>query len=317
MASVIELLKLPADQIPPQFKVERYFDLKAHPFKHEAFFKDPRVTNVVGAVRAIGAYVTKWLAENLPKLEAERKAKILTDAVPNGAPASGHFRIAIEPGATFLPSCIVGVAAGKPSFTLYVAAGASVAGDICLDKGGVYIGEGTTVERGATIKGPAIIGKKNEIRMGAYFRGDILIGDGGTFRGELKNVLVLDKGNFPHPGYVGDSLCGYMSHFGNQATAANLGIFEGVREPSKRKNLVMKVDGKQYDLGGPKLGIILGDFSQVGCNSVADPGTFLAPYTIVYQLTRLNRGFYGPNVLVKNKPMEHGVIEITSLQSLE
>jgi len=63
--------------------------------------------------------------------------------------------------------------------------------------------------------------------------------------------------------------------------------------------------------------VILGDFSQVGCNSVADPGTFFAPYTIVYQLTRVNRGFYGPNVLIKNKPMEHGVIEIVPLTSLD
>ena len=80
--------------------------------------------------------------------------------------------------------------------------------------------------------------------------------------------------------------------------------------------LILKHDGKAYDLGGPKLGIILGDFSQVGCNSVADPGTFLAPYTIVYQLTRINKGFYGPNVLLKNKPIEHGVVEITPLSPL-
>ena len=55
------------------------------------------------------------------------------------------------------------------------------------------------------------------------------------------------------------------------------------------------------------------DFSQVGCNSVADPGTFLAPRTIVYSLTRLDKGFYGPDEVVKNKPMAHGVIERVTL----
>ena len=317
MPDVIDLLKLPVEKVPAQFKVETYFDLNARPFWQEGLFKDPRVTNVVAAVRTIGAYTSNWLRENLPKLEAQRKAHALTDTTPNDAPSVGHFRVALEPGASFFPSYVLGVPDGKPPNTLYVAAGACVAGDIHLDKGSIYIGEGTLVERGATIKGPTAIGKKNEIRMGAYFRGDILIGDGGTFRGELKNVVMLNKANFPHPSYVGDSICGYMSHFGNQATAANLGIFEGVRDPDKRKNLRFRLDGKVYDLGGPKLGIILGDFSQVGCNSVSDPGTFLAPYTIVYELTRVNKGFYGPKVLIKNKPMEHGVIEVVPLGPLE
>ena len=316
MAEVINLMALPASQVPPPLKVETYFDFKVHPFWHEDLFKDPKVANVVSAVRAIGGYTKAWLSKNLPKLEAERGAQVLTDTTPNKAPTHGRFRVALEKGACFHPSWVVGVPDGKPVNTIYVAAGACVAGDIYLDGGSIYVGEGTSIERGVAVKGPAAIGKKNEIRMGAYFRGDILIGDGGTFRGELKNVVMLDKATFPHPSYVGDSLCGYMSHFGNQATAANLGIFEGVRDKDKRKNLRLKYKGKDYDLGGPKLGIILGDFSQVGCNSVADPGTFLAPYTIVYQLSRLNKGFYGPNVLIKNKPMEHGVVEITPLQSL-
>jgi hypothetical protein len=89
-----------------------------------------------------------------------------------------------------------------------------------------------------------------------------------------------------------------------------LGIFAVLaRDP-----IVLAVDGKQYDLGRPKVGIIMGDYSQVGCNSVSDPGTFLAPWTVVYQLSRLNKGFYGPRELIKNKPMEHGVIERSPLK---
>ena len=63
-----------------------------------------------------------------------------------------------------------------------------------------------------------------------------------------------------------------------------------------------------------KIGIILGDMSQIGCNSVSDPGTFVAPYTIAYQLTRLNKGVYGPDKVLKNKPMEKGIIEIGPLK---
>ena len=126
----------------------------------------------------------------------------------------------------------------------------------------------------------------------------------------MKNTVIMDKGNFPHTSYLGDSLCGYETHFGNQATSANLGILSVI----ERSPIVMEVDGQRYNLGRPKVGIIMGDYSQVGGNSVSDPATFLAPWTVVYQLTRLNRGFYGPDELLKNKPMEHGIIERVPLR---
>ena len=317
MSDAINLVTLPAGEVPDQFKLETYFDLTAYPFEHSAVFSAGGASNLVAVVRGNGKYIAGWLDENMPKLAARDDVEVLEDAPPKGEPCCGHFKAVIQKGACFHPSHVFGVADGKTPNTIYLGAGARVAGDVYLDKGSIFIGEGTTVERGAAIKGSAIIGKKNEIRMGAYFRGDTLIGNGGTFRGELKNVIMVDKSNFPHPSYVGDSICGYMSHFGNQATTANLGIFEGVRDPDKRKNLRLRVDDKQYDLGSPKLGIIMGDFSQAGCNCVFDPGTFLAPYTIIYQLTRINKGFYGPNVLIKNKPMEHGVVEMTPLDSLD
>ena len=152
-------------------------------------------------------------------------------------------------------------------------------------------------------------GKDTEIRQGAYLRGDIIIGNGCTIRGEIKNCVLMDKANFPHPSYLGDSLCGHMTHFGNQATTANLGIFAGLVPNDKRKPLVIRCNGKAYDFGKPKMGICMGDFSQVGCNSVTDPGTFLKPYTISYALARIPKGFYGPNEILKNKPLEHGIIE--------
>ena len=132
--------------------------------------------------------------------------------------------------------------------------------------------------------------------------------------GEIKNSVLMDKENFTHKSYLGDSACGYMSHFGNQATSANLGIFNGLVTSAERKNIVVSCAGKQYDLGKAKMGICMGDYSQVGCNSVSDPGTFLKPYTIVYALSRINKGFYGPHEVLKNKPMENGVIERASLK---
>jgi NDP-sugar pyrophosphorylase family protein len=157
------------------------------------------------------------------------------------------------------------------------------------------------------------LGPDNDVRHGVFFRRNIISGKGCIFRGEVKNAVFMDKTNFPHPSYVGDSVLGYHTHFGNQATTANLGIFEGMREDKKFKNLALSLDGVSYDTGSAKMGIILGDFSQVGCNSVSDPGTLLGPRTIAYSLSRINKGFYGPDAIIKNKPMEKGTIEVTNL----
>jgi NDP-sugar pyrophosphorylase family protein len=186
-------------------------------------------------------------------------------------------------------------------------------GSLYLDEGHIHVGEGTVIQSGSGIAGPTVLGPENDIRQGTFLRGSIVTGKGCVFRGEVKNAVFLDETNFPHPSYVGDSILGFRGHFGNQATTANLGIFEGMRPDKKFENLTLSLDGKSYDIGGAKMGIVLGDYSQVGCNSVSDPGTLLGPRTIVYSLTRISKGFYGPDVILKNKPMEKGIVEISEL----
>ena len=314
---VLKLKDLKPEDVPEELRPEAYFDFEAHPFAHQALFERADVNSVFGAIQAIGDYAEGWLKEAIGAKKAG--ATVLTDAAPNAdAYTFGQFEVVLEDGALFEPAQIIGAAGGGERYAVYVESGANViASTIYLDGGSIYIGSGTSMEAGVGVKGPTIVGKDCEIRQGAYLRGSCILGDGCTIRGELKNVVMMDKANFPHPSYLGDSLCGYMSHFGNQATAANLGIYEGVRERDKRKSLKLRFGGKVYDLGSPKMGVCLGDFSQIGCNSVADPGTFMQPYTIVYALTRLDKGSYGPHEVLKNKPMAHGVIERVSLQPLD
>ncbi len=306
---VIELKKLNSSDMPEKLKVEYYFDFNKYPFRHKDLFEGLEVNSVVSVLGKIDSYAKDWLAKTISAKEKEGNIKALTQD-DFKSKSTGNFKVLIEEGAAFDPVCIQG--SGKDKiYTLYITKGARVSGNIFLDEGDIYIGEGSKVEPGVGIKGPTIIGKNNEIRQGAYFRGDVIIGDGGTFRGELKNVVMMDGANFPHPSYVGDSICGYRTHFGNQATTANLGIYAIILG---KENIKIEVDNKTYDLGRPKIGIILGDYSQVGCNSVSDPGTFLAPYTIVYQLSRINKGFYGPSEVLKNKPLEKNIIERASLK---
>jgi len=303
-----EVLKLnelaPAD-VPEKLKAEYYFDFEAHPFAHAALFGGDNARSIIDAIAGIDAYVTAALS----KIVAGSKATETKTQADFPGRCTGQFTVLLEDGAVFDPAFVVG--GQDASNTLYLAAGASVLGaNLWLDKGSIAVGEGTVIEPGVGLKGPTIIGEKNEVRQGAYFRGDVITGNGCTLRGELKNTVLMDGANFPHPSYLGDSLCGFETHFGNQATSANLGIFAVLaRDP-----IVIDIDGTRYDLGRPKIGIIMGDYSQVGCNSVSVPGTFLAPWTIVYQLSRLNKGFYGPGELLKNKPMEHGVIERSPLR---
>jgi hypothetical protein len=298
MAEVLSLKRLSPAEVPAVLKPDFYFDFKAHPFAHERLFRMKNVHSVVDAVTAIKDYSVEWLSRTIGEKSASAKR---LDAGCEGAAGCEVFA---EEGVCFRPVAIV---PGKKPGRVYLEKGACVSGAaLYLDSGDIYIGAGTVVEPGVGIKAPCIIGPGNDIRQGAYFRGSVITGAKGTFRGEIKNAVMMDEANFPHPSYVGDSLCGWKTHFGNQATTANLGIYYHV---GGKGNVVVEIDGKKYDLGVCKLGIIMGDLAQVGCSSVSDPGTFLGPRTIVYQLSRINKGFYGPDEVLKNKPIEHGIVE--------
>ena len=303
MADVIKLKDLTASQIPAMLKPGFYFDFAKHPFAHAGLFAHPGVRCVVSAVGKIKEYSDAWLAKTI----AEKGAKARRLSVTG--PGIGSANIFAEEGVMFQPSAII---PGKKLGNIYLEKGARVVGAaFYVDSGDICIGANTVIEPGVGIKGPCIIGPDCEVRQGTYFRGSVITGTKCTFRGEIKNAVLMDEANFPHPSYVGDSLCGWKTHFGNQATTANLGIYYHV---GGKGNITIDVDGERYDLGVYKLGIIMGDLAQVGCNSVSDPATFLGPRTIVYQLSRINKGFYGPDEVLKNKPIEHGIVERSSFK---
>ena len=310
---MIKLDTLPSNQVPADLRPETYFDFEAHPFAHQQYVRQAH--SVFAAIHGIEKYATQWLADAIAA--GRTTAAVLQKTTPSPTHAIGQFRVLLEPGAQFEPALILGTPDRAKAHTIYVARDAKVFGaHIYLDEGDIYIGPGALVEPGAGIRGPTIVGGKTEILQGAYLRRGCLIGDDCALRGEIKNSIVMDRAAFPHPSYLGDSICGYMTHFGNQATTANLGLYAGMVESKKRRPLVVTCGKKRYDLGKPKMGICMGDFSQVGCNSVSDPATFLKPWTVVYPLSRIPKGFYGPREVLKNKPLEHGIIERSPLRSL-
>src|SRR5512143_3594055 len=130
----------------------------------------------------------------------------------------------------------------------------------------VFIGEGTVVEDGVMIKGPAIIGRNCHIRHNAYLREDVIIGDGCVVGNscEFKNALLFNGCQVPHFNYVGDSILGHKAHLGAGVILSNVKSLPG--------NVTVEMDGQPFDTGLRKFGALLGDGSEVGCNSVLNPG---------------------------------------------
>jgi bifunctional N-acetylglucosamine-1-phosphate-uridyltransferase/glucosamine-1-phosphate-acetyltransferase GlmU-like protein len=156
----------------------------------------------------------------------------------------------------------------------------------------IIIGPGTIVEPGAFIKGPVIIGSHSEIRQGAYIRGECLVGNrcvvGHTT--EMKGSILLDGAKAPHFAYVGDSILGKNVNLGAGTKLANLKMIPG--------SIVITLDKKRYNTGRRKLGAILGDHTETGCNSVTSPGTLMGPSSIVYSGVAVPGGYYPSKTIV-------------------
>jgi hypothetical protein len=306
--TAVKLADLKPEEVPEDLRYETYFDFKAHPFEHQTLFET--TNSVPRAISAIHDYSVKWLADTIAKKRGG--ATSCTNEVPHNAAAvtQGHFEVLLEEGAVFAPATVIGSSKPEAPSVIYLCKGARVIGS-CLyaEKGSIFLGEDVTVEPAAGLKAPAIIGDRTEIRQGAYLRGDIIIGKDGAIRGEIKNTVLMDRGNFPHLSYHGDSVCGYHSHFAGGMGTANLSIYGGMVPNDKRKNMTIKCNGTVYDIGSTKMGACVGDYCQFGGNGRTDPGTFVRPYTVVYMLTRVSKGFYGPYEILKNKPLEKGIIE--------
>jgi len=161
-----------------------------------------------------------------------------------------------------------------------------------LSDGTIAIGAGTVVEPGALIKGPVIIGKNTEIRQGAYIRGDCIIGNGCVVghTTEMKGSIMLNGAKAGHFAYIGDSILGNDVNLGAGTKLANLKVIPG--------NIVIIADKKRYNTGRRKLGAILGDETETGCNSVTSPGTLMGPHSIVYPCVCVPGGYYPKRTLI-------------------
>ena len=166
----------------------------------------------------------------------------------------------------------------------------------------VLIGEGTVIEDGVMIKGPAIIGRNCEIRHNAYIREHVIIGDDCVVGNacEFKHSLLFNHSVVPHFSYVGDSILGYKAHLGAGVKISNVKLMPG--------NVAVLKDGTVVDTGLRKFGALLGDNTDIGCNSVLNPGSIIGRGSVVYPNTNW-RGILPANMIVKNQAAQAVVVK--------
>ena len=159
---------------------------------------------------------------------------------------------------------------------------------------GIWIAKSASVAPSATINAPCIIGKGTEVRTGAYIRGSVIVGDGCVVGNscELKNAILFDCVQVPHFNYVGDSILGYRSHTGAGAITSNV--------KSDKTLVKVATDDGYIETGLKKMGAMLGDFVEVGCNSVLNPGTVVGRNSNIYPLSSV-RGTVPPDSIYKSR----------------
>ncbi|MCR4807504.1 MAG: UDP-N-acetylglucosamine pyrophosphorylase [Lachnospiraceae bacterium] len=142
------------------------------------------------------------------------------------------------------------------------------------------------------IAGPCIIGHGTEVRPGAFVRGSALVGDNCVVGNstELKNVILFDNVQVPHYNYVGDSILGYKAHMGAGSITSNV--------KSDKKLVVIKNEGELIETGRKKVGALVGDRVEVGCNTVLNPGTVIGRDSNVYPVSCV-RGVIPENCIYK------------------
>lgn len=159
----------------------------------------------------------------------------------------------------------------------------------------VWVHKTATIAPTAFLGAPCIIGAETEVRHGAFIRGSALVGEGCVVGNsvELKNVILFDKVQVPHFNYVGDSILGYKAHMGAGSITSNVKSDHG---------LVVIHGREDIPTGIKKVGAFLGDYAEIGCNSVLNPGTVIGRNSTVYPLSCV-RGIVPENSICKTGGM--------------
>lgn len=158
----------------------------------------------------------------------------------------------------------------------------------------IWVAKSAVIAPTAFLNGPLIIDEEAEIRHCAFIRGSAIVGKGSVVGNstELKNVVLFNSVQVPHYNYVGDAILGYKSHMGAGSITSNV--------KSDKTLVVVKDKNEEIETGLKKFGAMLGDFVEVGCGSILNPGTVVGSHTNIYPLSSV-RGVVPANAVYKNR----------------
>lgn len=158
----------------------------------------------------------------------------------------------------------------------------------------IWVAKSAKIAPSASLNGPLIIDEEAEIRHCAFIRGNAIVGKGAVVGNstELKNCILFDCTQTPHYNYVGDSIYGYKAHTGAGVIASNL--------KSDKSLVTVSFRGEKVPTGVKKFGAMVGDFGDIGCNTVMNPGTVIGRGTSVYPLSFV-RGYVEANSIYKKQ----------------
>lgn len=159
---------------------------------------------------------------------------------------------------------------------------------------GIWVAKSAKIYDSAFLNGPLIVDEEAEIRHCAFVRGSAIVGKKSVVGNstELKNSILFNNVEAPHYNYVGDSVLGFHAHMGAGSITSNI--------KSDRTNIVVKNENETIETGMRKIGAILGDYVEVGCNSVLNPGSVIGKHSTIYPLSMV-RGVIPPYSIFKNK----------------
>ncbi len=173
--------------------------------------------------------------------------------------------------------------------------GATLDKEIYEERGeNIWVAKNATVAPTAFLNGPLIIDEHAEVRHCAFIRGNAIVGAHSVVGNstELKNVILFNNVQVPHYNYVGDSILGYKSHMGAGSITSNV--------KSDKTLTTIRIDGTVIETGLKKFGAMLGDYVEVGCNSVLNPATVVGRESHIYPLSMV-RGYVLKQSIYKNQ----------------
>lgn len=158
----------------------------------------------------------------------------------------------------------------------------------------IWVAKSAKVAPSASLNGPLIVDEDAEIRHCAFIRGNAIVGKGAVVGNstELKNCILFDCVQAPHYNYVGDSIYGYKAHTGAGVIASNL--------KADKSLVTVNFRGEKVETGVKKFGAMIGDFGDIGCNTVMNPGSVIGRGTNVYPLSFV-RGYVEENSIYKKQ----------------